>query len=230
MLDRLEVAAEHQRRFTADASHELRTPLTRMRTQIEVEQRDSSDEVEALLGSLLDDVSDMQQLVDDLLFLARRDASSSSVATPRSKVDLDVVVDDEVRAARAESTIHIDSSAIDAVEVTVNERDLRRLVRNLLSNAVRHAESSVVVRLTTNDDLVELVVTDDGPGIPESDRDRVFERFVRLDESRSSGGGGNGLGLAIVREIAVAYGGTVHVDDDDGADGGGARFTVRFPS
>ena len=229
MLDRLEVAAAHQRRFTADASHELRTPLTRMRTQIEVEQRGPSEDVQAVLGSLLDDVTDMQQLVDDLLFLARRDASTSSAAAPRSKVDLDVVVDDEVRAARDESSVAIDSSAVDAVEVLANERDLRRLVRNLLSNAVRHAQSRVVVGLTSTDGCVELVVTDDGPGIPASDRERVFERFVRLDESRSSGGGGSGLGLAIVREIAVAHGGNVHIDDAIGG-AGGARLVLRLPA
>ena len=223
MLDRLGVAAAQQRRFTADASHELRTPLTRMRTQIEVEQRDPSDDVAAVLGSLLDDVTDMQQLVDDLLFLARRDAST---VEQWAKIDLDVVVDDEVRAARAESAVPIDSSGVAAVEVQANERDLRRLVRNLLANAIRHARSHVTVRLTTVDDHVELVVADDGPGIPSADRERVFERFVRLDESRSSQRGGSGLGLAIVREIAVAHGGSVRIDD---AAGGGTQLVVRLP-
>ncbi|MEZ5410272.1 MAG: HAMP domain-containing sensor histidine kinase [Acidimicrobiales bacterium] len=214
MLDRLEVASAQQRRFVADASHELRTPLTRMRTQLDVELRSGAGEHQQTLLSVRDDAIDMQTLVEDLLFLARRDA----VRVPAGRraahpLDLDVVVLDEVHAVRRESTVELDASAVDAVEVRGSDADLRRLVRNLLANAVRYAESRVEVAVRAEQSTAVVTVADDGPGIPAGDRARVFGRFVRLDESRSARSGGSGLGLAIVQEIAEAHRGTVRIDD-----------------
>jgi signal transduction histidine kinase len=225
MLDRLEVAAAQQRRFVADASHELRTPLTRMRTQLEVDLRSGVVDHERTLRSVLDDTVEMQQLVDDLLFLARRDAIGAGAGVvPAMTVDLDVLALDEARAVRDESTVEIDTSGVGAAAVPGSESDLRRLLRNLLTNAVRHATGRVTVSLREEGSHAVLTVEDDGPGIPAVDRDRVFERFVRLDEAR--GGGGSGLGLAIVREIAVAHAGTVRVG---GAELGGAAIVVTLP-
>jgi signal transduction histidine kinase len=104
---------------------------------------------------------------------------------------------------------------------------LARVVRNLIDNATRHADGRVAVTVRTEDDVVELVVTDDGPGIPEPDRERVFERFTRLDEGRARDAGGMGLGLAVVRSTVERHGGTVTIAD---AEPHGARFVVRLPA
>ncbi len=225
MLARLESASAGQRRFVADVSHELRTPLTRMRTALEVDLSQSDSDFAATCRTVLGDAIDMQTLVDDLLFLARRDAGHA--LTRHEPVDLDVVVDREVQRIRAESDggPRFDMSGVSAAAVVGDEAQLTRLVRNLLSNAGRYAAGEVVVALTETAHEVLLTVSDDGPGVAEADRERVFERFVRLDEARSARDGGSGLGLAIVRDIAVAHGAAVTVGE---APGGGARFEVRF--
>ena len=173
---------------------------------------------------MLGDAIDMQTLVDDLLFLARRDAGNTTVR--REPVDLDVVIDNEVRALRGESDIEIDMSRVGATVVSGDDRHIAWLVRNLLSNAVRHAEREVqVIASTRLDGTVDMIVDDDGPGVPVADRQRVFERFVRLDESRRRDRGGTGLGLAIARDIAVSHGASIDISDSPS---GGARFTVTF--
>lgn len=225
MLERLEISAEQQRRFVADASHELRTPLTRLRTSLEVEMAHAAPEVSPIVASALEDTVDMQELVDDLLFLARRDAGVGPGTF--ALVDLDVVVGEEARDSRVPVGPIIDMTGVSAATVLGNERALRRLVRNLLSNALRHARTSVVLGLVENRERVELTVSDDGPGVDAADRDRVFERFVRLDDARTDVEGGTGLGLAIVREIAHDHRGAARVEE---APGGGARFVVTFPA
>ncbi len=186
MLDRLDRSVSAQRRFVADASHELRTPLTRMRTTLEVEraQPPASGDPVATCESVLDDVVTMQSTINDLLFLAHRDASGTPTAR-FGPVDLDVVVDAEVAAARqAGASIAIDMSAVSAAAADGSASQLARLVRNLLSNASRHARTSIWVSLSDTPDGVILTVDDDGPGIPAAERRRVFERFVRLDPAR----------------------------------------------
>jgi signal transduction histidine kinase len=233
MLERLQRSVELQRRFVGDASHELRTPLTRLRTSIEVDLADPAGDREATLRSALDDAIEMQHLVDDLLFLARRDAGVT--ATDGRLIDLDVLLDEEVRAARAERGVDIDMTAVGAAVVRGHEGHLRRLIRNLLSNAAEHAAGRVAVELRETNPGVELVVSDDGPGIEPPDREKVFERFVRLDEARSAANGvrrgvrsgGTGLGLAIVRDIAHDHGGEARIEEHDG---GGARFVIVLPS
>jgi signal transduction histidine kinase len=226
MLARLESASAGQRRFVADVSHELRTPLTRLRTTLEVDLAHAAPDFETTCRAALGDAIDMQNLVDDLLFLARRDAGD--VAADREPVDFDVVVDDEVRRVRAESndSPRIDMSAVSAAVVDGDVLHLTRLVRNLLTNATRYANDEVRVALTESEGVVVLTIADDGPGVPPEDRGRVFERFVRLDEARSALSGGTGLGLAIVRDIAEAHGGSVSISDSPI---GGALVAVRFP-
>jgi signal transduction histidine kinase len=224
MLARLESSSARQRQFVADVSHELRTPLTRMRTTLEVDLSSEGLDLTETCRGVLGDSIDMQALVDDLLFLARRDAGNLTVR--REPVDLDVVIDHEVRALRAESDIEIDMSRVGAAVVSGDDRHIARLVRNLLSNAVRNAERDVrVIASTRPDGTVEMIVDDDGPGVPVADRQRVFERFVRLDESRRRDRGGTGLGLAIARDIAVSLGASIDISDSPS---GGARFTVTF--
>jgi signal transduction histidine kinase len=228
MLARLEDSAGRQRRFVSDASHELRTPLARMRSTIEVELAQPDDQrsgssLESTCRSALHEVIAMQDLVDDLLLVARNDTTDGR-REPRM-VDLDVIVDDEVRQLRPISAVGIDMTRVSAATVSGDPLQLGRVVRNVLVNAVRHAAGRVEVTLTEGGS-VELVVDDDGPGIPVDDRQRVFERFVRLDEARAEPAGGTGLGLAIAHDIVVAHGGAIAITD---APIGGARVIVTLP-
>jgi signal transduction histidine kinase len=161
-------------------------------------------------------------LVDNLLHLARIDGQRT---VTRRLIDFDDVVFEEATRIRSVRDVTIDVSRVSAAQVDGELMGLTHLVRNLLDNATRHATSRVDVRLGVTDDYVELSVTDDGNGIPAADRARVFERFTRLDESRSRIDGGFGLGLAIVRDVARAHGGDVVIDDH----GPGACFVVHLP-
>lgn len=226
MLDRLEASVVTRRRFVSDASHELRSPLTRLRTQLETARR--GDDVDALRRSLLEDAAELQELVEDLLVLARVDEGRAPVP---SRIDLDELVLAEVVRARAATgghadarSVQISASGVSGAEVLGDRSALQRVVRNLLDNAVRHAETRVEVTLRERAEEVELVVADDGPGVAADDVERVFERFTRLDDARSRDAGGTGLGLAIVREVTEQHGGHVEV-----IPGVGARFVVVLP-
>lgn len=227
MLARLESSSAHQRRFVADVSHELRSPLTRIRTALEVDLASEDADLAETCRSVLVDSIDMQALVDDLLYLARRDAGEVPIVS--ELIDLDVVIDDEVRRARAETDaadVTIDMNGVSAVAIGGDRRGLARLVRNVVSNAVRHAGRSVVITAEHDaDGSALLTIDDDGPGVPVADRERVFERFVRLDESRHRSAGGTGLGLAIALDIARAHGGSIEIADSPL---GGARFVVTL--
>ena len=224
MLARLEESAARQRQFVGDASHELRSPLTRMRTTLEVDLAHHADDLQATCNSTLDDVIVMQHLVDDLLFLARHD--SLRLDDQRLLIDMDVVVEDEVRQLRETSRVEIDTSRVSGAEVLGNRSQLSRVVRNLLSNATRLATQRVTVALSSGERDVELVIDDDGPGIPAADRNRVFERFVRLDEARTAADGGAGLGLSIAHDIVTAHAGSITISESSN---GGARLTVCLP-
>jgi signal transduction histidine kinase len=227
MLDRLERSAHQQRRLVADASHELRSPLARMRAELEVDlaHPDGAD-LMATHHSALEEVVGLQHLVDDLLDLARPDGADAA-ARPLQSVDLDDLVLHAARRVRDDGRVTLDTSGVGAAQVIGDATRLERLVANLLDNAVRHAATTVSVRLRDDSDgIALLVVDDDGPGIPPADRARVIEPFTRLDEARSAGTGGAGLGLAIVRDIAAAHGGSLAIADRPG---GGARFVVTLP-
>jgi signal transduction histidine kinase len=225
MLERLESAAERQRRFVADASHELQTPLASARTDLEVAlaHPDRAD-WQTTATDLLKANQRMERLAHDLLYLARVDATGLRRAS--SPVDLDDVVLIEAARVRDRGQTVIDTSGVSAAAVQGRREDLARAVRNLLDNADRYAASAVRVELHSDDGEAVLVVADDGPGIAVADRDRIFERFTRLDDARSRSTGGTGLGLAITGEIVAAHGGSIRLD---GAPGG-ARFVVRLPA
>lgn len=227
MLDRLELAAEQQRRFVADASHELRSPLARMRAELEVDlaHPEAADLVETH-QSALTEVVGLQHLVHDLLDLARHEGTAAAVSNPEP-VDLDDLVLNATRRVRADGRVTLDTTGVSAAQVAGDPSRLGRLVSNLLDNAVRHAASTVTVTLRQDETTAELVVADDGPGIVEADRGRVFEPFTRLDEARTAGAGGAGLGLAIVRDVALAHGGSVTIDDRPG---GGTQLVVTLPT
>jgi signal transduction histidine kinase len=224
MLDRLDASATAQRRFVSDASHELRSPLATMRQHAELARAHPDA---TTLGDLAEVVTEegvrMQDLVDGLLVLTRLDEHAPQ---RRTTVDLDDLALTEVTRLRA-AGIDVDGSGIGAAQVDADERLLGRVVRNLADNAARHAASRVAIGVRVHGDRAVLTVDDDGTGIPPTERDRVFERFVRLDEGRARDAGGSGLGLAIVAGVVEASGGSVRVTDSPL---GGARFEVRLPT
>lgn len=227
MLERLEASRDREQRFVADAAHELRTPLTNVRAQLEVALSHPDTTVWTELSSaLVDEHVRMSALVDDLLLLARAD--DRKLGAPRHAVDLDEVILAVVGAIRARGRVQVDLSGVAGGRVVGDREELERVMRNLLDNAERYAASTVRVELSQQASVVELVVEDDGPGIAAADRERVFERFTRLDDSRSRAGGGAGLGLAIVREIVVAHHGSVGVTAS--ANGSrGTRVVLTMP-
>jgi len=222
MLDRLEESSTRQRQFVADASHELRSPVAAIRAQLEVAlRRGDQADWPRIARRVLDEDQRLEGAVGELLELAR--VEEEAPANP-VEVDVDDLVLEETTRVRP---VPIDTSRVSAGRVLGNPRQLSRVVRNLLDNASSHARSRAAVAVSTGEGSVWLVVDDDGPGIPAEDRERVFDRFTRLDEGRGRAGGGAGLGLAMVRAIAEGHGGSVYIDE---APLGGARFVVRLPS
>ncbi len=225
LLGRLEAAAKAQRRFVADAAHELRSPLAALYAQLEVNLRHPDPERLAdRLPGMLEDTARLARLVDDLLALARLDETSRPPR--RQLVDLDEVVFAQVGLLRPSARVPLRTSGVSAALVTGDADLLTRVVRNLLDNALRYAESQVEVVLTSHDGQVQLTVADDGPGIPPADAERVFRRFERLQDARDRDTGGSGLGLAIVHDAVCTAGGTVAVEPS----ARGARLVVRLPS
>jgi signal transduction histidine kinase len=224
MLDRLERSSAKQRAFVSDASHELRSPIATIQATLEVAlEHDDQTDWRSVAHDVLAEDERMARVVSDLLDLARVDEGGDTIADA-PVVDLDDVVLDEVARVHGPT---VDASAVSAGRVRGRRNQLDRAVRNLLENAEHHAASRVDVALTADDGAVVLVVDDDGPGIPEADRERVFDRFTRLDEGRDRDAGGAGLGLAMVKAIVEHHGGTVAVDEGPL---GGARFVVRLPA
>ncbi len=221
----VEEAARRERQFVADASHELRTPLTRMRTELEVDlaHPDGADPL-ATHRRVLDQTIGLQRLVDDMAHLARADAGA--MPTRGELVDLDDVVLDEAHRTVTRPGVRLDNTGVSAVQVHGDPAQLRRAVQNLLDNAARHAVTTVALGVADRAGRAVVTVTDDGPGIPVDQRDRVFDRFARLDDARSVDDGGTGLGLAIAREIAERHGGSLVVDPDHTP---GTRMVMTLP-
>ncbi|HET6354633.1 HAMP domain-containing sensor histidine kinase [Streptomyces sp.] len=238
-LDRLEQSSALQRQFVADAAHELRSPLAALRAQLEsASRRPQGVDWPSIVEDATTDVIRLQALADDLLLLARLDTTDASAtgapAAGVAAVDLAALAQDLVREYRhlpsadgLELTLRHDAGTGDPAVVPGDALQLERLLRNLLDNACRHAAAAVTLRLTTDDatDTVVTDVADDGPGIPPSERDRVFERFVRLDDARARATGGTGLGLPIAREIALRHGGSLTITDRTP----GATLRTRLP-
>ncbi|MEU4626476.1 ATP-binding protein [Actinoplanes sp. NPDC023801] len=224
MLARLQDSRDRQQRFVADASHELRSPLAGIRQAAEVSRAHPGALPEGELAeAVLEEAGRMERLVEQLLLLTR---TGGAGARQLQDVDVDDLVLAEARRVRR-AGLTVDASGVGAGRVRGDATALAQVVRNLVDNAARHARGAVAVTVGSTGDRVMLVVEDDGAGIPESERERVFERFVRLDEARDRDAGGSGLGLAIVREIVTAHGGSVSVSTSSL---GGARFDVRLPA
>nr|WP_221333572.1 HAMP domain-containing sensor histidine kinase [Nocardia transvalensis] len=220
-LAALDESAERQRRFVADAAHELRSPIASLRTQLEVAQ--AHPHLLDMDGLVADTVR-IEHVAADLLLLARLDAGEQPRREP---VDLTDLVRDELEhRAHDRHPVVIDTAPEPAV-VAGSRTQLGRVLTNLLDNAQRHAAAAVRVTVARDGDTVVLAVSDDGPGVPPDDRERIFGRFVRLDDARSRDEGGAGLGLAIVRDVVHRHDGLIRVEDGDA---GGARFVVSLPA
>jgi signal transduction histidine kinase len=225
MLARLEDARNSQHRFVSDASHELRSPITTIRQHAEVAlAHPDGTTTEELAEVVLAEEMRIQRLVEDMLLLARAD---EHVPLPRAPVDLDDLAFEEAGRLRSTTSLRVDTAAVEAARVHGDADALGRLLRNLGENAARHASGRVDITLADLGDDVVLTVDDDGPGIPESERERVLQRFVRLDEARSRDDGGSGLGLSIVDEVVRAHGGSMSITRSPL---GGARIQVRLPA
>ena len=226
MLDRLAGAQAKQRAFVADAAHELRSPLASMRTQLEVAARlgDGGD----LPAGVLPEVERLSALVEDLLVLARAgDDTSTRPAEDIDALDLLEHVARRYAAARVPVCVDVPAHRPGYVPPAVRapRGEVVRAVGNLVDNAVRHAATGVSLAASASGALVELTVTDDGHGIPERERERVFDRFARLDEARDRDSGGSGLGLPITRELLRRSGGDVRLEDA----APGVRAVVSLP-
>ena len=224
LLDRLELSDQKQRRFVSDASHELRNPLAGMRTQLEVDlMYPDVIRTSEMRASLLQSTLRLQELTEDLLVLAVSDGNKTQI--PQSSVALGMILRNEVESFNFSPDVLVDVSMVNDVTVQGNESQLRRVFINLLENANRFATSSIQVSLSRCEDKVVLELMDDGPGIPLADAGRIFERFSRLDNSRSRSQGGSGLGLAIAKEIVLAHNGEIELAHDRK----GAHFVIKLP-
>lgn len=226
MLERLDEASRREHAFVADASHDLQSPLTALRARLEIAMADpAAVDVESWARELLASSADMELLVQDLLALALAEGATQAQAT--RLLDLDEIVLEEAARARPSTGTVVETIGVSAAPVQGDASALRRLVRNLVDNAVRHAAGRVTLMLVTNDDAVVLDVVDDGPGVPDEERDRVFDRFYRGDPARSHGTG-SGLGLAIARRLAEQHGGSLQLVETPGQ-GSSSHFRLALP-
>jgi heavy metal sensor kinase len=229
-LARLELSFEQLRRFTADASHELRTPLSVIRGIGEMNLRETrtAAEYKDAMGSMLEEVDRLTRLVDSLLQLSRGDAGTMRVS--REAVDLgqlarEVVASLGILAEERQQRLTVDAD--DDVDVLADRLVLRDALTNVVDNAIKYSPngSTIDVRVRRDGDRGTVSVTDEGPGIPAEHRERIFDRFYRIDEGRSRELGGTGLGLAIARWAVETNGGHISVDSTDR----GSVFRVVVP-
>ncbi len=230
MLDRLADAFAAQREFVADASHELRTPLTVIRGQLEVlaaAQDVSQNDVRRVERLVLAEVARIGRLVDDLLLLAQSERMDFLLI---EAIDLRAFVTELWDGVSATADRHVELGEVPSGLLRADPDRLAQALRNLARNAVEHtAPGDGLVRLSVESVAgrrIRFVIEDDGPGVPAEELERVFERFHRTDIARSRAAGGAGLGLAIVRAIALAHGGEVVARERAG---GGARFELELP-
>jgi signal transduction histidine kinase len=230
MLDRLEEAFARQRTFTSDASHELRTPLTAIRGQIEVLSRSRQDatpeEVAATAAVVTREVDRMERLVDDMLLLAQLDEGLAHDPRPTT---VKALLADAVSGLESGLDRDVEVGRAPAGTVPADRDRITQVIRNLVRNSAEHTAPGGAIRIAAapgDNGAVEISVSDDGPGIPVADRERIFVRFHRVERARDRRSGGTGLGLAIARAIVAAHGGHIWADD---APEGGARITFELP-
>ncbi|WP_063711827.1 cell wall metabolism sensor histidine kinase WalK [Nocardia sp. BMG111209] len=224
MLDRIQAADTAQRRFIADASHELRSPLATVIAALEL-GRDHPGmlDTDMIDRTALPEAHRIKDLVEDMLTLAAADENGSRPVGV--DVDLDDLAAATVTTLRHDHPELIVTGRFHPARVVGDPAALQRMIRNLTDNAAAHARTRVEVTVAGSGTVARVVVDDDGPGIPRADRERVFQRFVRLEDDRARASGGTGLGLAIVAETVRAHGGTITIEDSPA---GGARLVVEL--
>jgi signal transduction histidine kinase len=228
MLERLQAAVEHERRFVADASHELRTPLALLRTELELALRRprSSDELTDALRSAAEETERLSRLAEDLLLLARADQGTLPMrleVVHAGELLTEVAARFAIRVDSLQRRIDVDLGDVGA-DIEVDPVRVEQALTNLVDNALIYAEGAVELSCKVSGDTVELHVRDEGDGFPREFRARAFDRFSRADEARSNGGAG--LGLSIVEFVARAHGGSVGLGD---APGRGADVWIALP-
>ena len=230
-IARLASSFEQLRRFTADSSHELRTPLAVLRGigEAAVAERRTPAEYEEAIGSMLEEIDRMSRLVDTLLRLSHGDAGT--IRLTREPVDLgqiarDVTASLNILAEERNQTVSVESA--DGVRIPADRLVLREALTNVLDNAIKYGPvaSTIDIRVGRTSEHAVIAIADRGPGVPREHRERIFDRFVRLDPSRTRNGGGAGLGLAIARWAVELHGGRITVDERAG---GGAEFRILLP-
>ncbi len=217
MRNRIQRQINERTAFLAGVSHDLRTPLTRMKLQLAMNDRGEGGDDGVV--SLAADVAEMEKMIDGYLSFARGEEVEETTAVPLRELLADVVADSRRKGAA------IELKDIDPVSLSLRPNAFRRCLVNLIDNAIRHGQK-VAVSVARGEGTIDIIVDDDGPGIPEDKREEVFKAFYRLDASRNIETGGVGLGLTIARDIARGHGGEIVLDD---APGGGLRAMVRLP-
>ena len=225
MLTRLDAGRRRERRFVSDASHELRSPVATIRQHAEVAMSHPEEtDAREFAQVVLEEDARLQRLVEDLLLLTRLD--EGTLRLREEPVDLDDLMFEEAARLRGATDLKIDVGGVSAGRVLGDREQLGRLIRNLTDNAARHARRTIRLSLGERDGHVVLRIDDDGAGVGATEREHVFDRFVRLEAARDRDSGGSGLGLAIVREVAAFHGGTVAIVEGEL---GGIGFEVRLP-
>jgi len=227
MAERVQELLESQRQLIQAVAHELRTPLARVRFSLEMLTSAGTDEEQAQrLISIDEDLSELDELVEELLFYIR--AGEKALRLNKQPVDalqeINRIVE-QARDQRPEITIQIEAPDLLEAVIAVDPKAFRRATKNLLANGIKVAHQRITVRLSRADNVLSIAISDDGPGIPPEDRQRIFEPFTRLDQSRNRDSGGSGLGLAIVQRIVEAHNGSITLDR---AAEGGAQFTTTW--
>jgi heavy metal sensor kinase len=230
-LARLERSFAHLRRFTADASHELRTPLTALRSVGEVGLHGSRtiEDYREVIGTMLEEADRLSRLADDLLTLARAETGQTQLRfEPLDLSSLAREVCERLSVLAEERGQTLETRAHSPLIVCGDRPALRQALLNLVDNAIKYSpeRSQVIVQVGSGPAGEWVEVKDEGPGIPAEDRERIFERFYRIDSSRSRGMGGTGLGLSLVKSIAEAHAGRVELETEKGA---GSVFRLVLP-
>jgi signal transduction histidine kinase len=230
-LTRLQSSFDQMRRFTSDASHELRTPLTAIRSvgEVGLSEKRGEGEYREIIGSMLEEADGLSRLVDRLLLLSRAEMGESMLSN--DTITLQALIEEIVANLEVLAEEKQQSIAIDAGQVPPWQGDrlvLRQALINLVDNAIKYTQpgGQIVVRLRLMDKKIAIDVIDNGPGIPEELRGRVFDRFYRVDKSRSRDHGGTGLGLAIAKSAVEVQGGTLSLEPSSGARGCVFRITL----
>ena len=227
MADRIETFIERQKELLRAVSHEFRTPLARLFFMVDdAQDAPTAEEKNRHLGRIDGSLQELNDLVEELLTFVRLDGRTEETPALET-VDIGATVDDVaavISDLRSDLSINVECGDL---SIPAIPRLLRRAVLNLATNAARYADERVEISCHRQGDTVHLHVDDDGPGIPREAREKIFEPFIRLDESRTAESGGVGLGLAIVQRIAALHNGRINVDDSPL---GGARFTLSLPA